>query len=176
MKPSEISFSEIESKIFLIQGEKVLLDSDLAELYQIPTRRLNEQVRRNLKRFPRDFIFILSNQDLAILKSQFATSRLHWGGRRKPPMAFTEQGVAKLSSVLNSDRAIDVNIAIMRTFVKIREVLNSNQEFKKRLEALEAKYDGKFRLVFDAIKELLSTHAVPRKRVIGLDPRIKGTS
>ena len=164
----EISFAEIEANIFLIQGEKVLLDSDLARLYQIPTKRLNEQVRRNIKRFPKDFIFILSNQDLTILKSQFATSRFNWGGRRKPPMAFTEQGVAMLSSVLHSDRAVDVNIAIMRTFVKLREVLNSNQEVGKKLEALEAKYDGKFRLVFDAIKELMSSHEVPRKRIIGL--------
>jgi len=171
MKPKEISFSEIESRIFLIQGEKVLLDSDLAELYQIPTKRLKEQVKRNAKRFPRDFMFVLSNQDFTILRSQFATSRLAWGGLRIPPMVFTEQGVAMLSSVLNSDRAIDVNIAIMRTFVKLREVLNSNQEFKEKFNALEAKYDVKFRLVFDAIKELMSTSAVPRKRIIGLEPK-----
>ena len=169
MKPKEISFSEIESKIFLIRGEKVLLDFDLATLYQVSTKRLKEQVRRNLKRFPNDFLIILTDQDLTILRSQIATSSGGWGGRRNHPFAFTEQGVAMLSSVLNTDRAIDVNIAIMRTFVKLREVLNSNQEFQKKLTELEAKYDGKFRLVFDAIKELMSNHSVPRKRIIGLE-------
>jgi hypothetical protein len=116
MKQNPISLESIESKIYLIRGEKVLLDQDLAELYAVPTMRLNEQVKRNAGRFPEDFMFRLSNQEFTVLKSQFAISRLAWGGRRTLPLAFTEQGVAMLSAVLNSERAIDVNIAIMRAY------------------------------------------------------------
>lgn len=159
---------EIESQIYLIRGLKVMLDHDLAELYQIPTKRLNEQVKRNLGRFPADFMFSLTNQELAILKSQFATSRLDWGGRRKATQAFTEQGIAMLSSVLHSDRAIEVNIAIMRAFVKMRQALSLHRDLEKKLNEMEARYEGKFKVVFDAIKELMSAHAVPRKRIIGL--------
>jgi hypothetical protein len=164
MSLQEIGPDDIESKIFQIRGEKVMLDQDLAQLYQVPTMRLNEQVKRNARRFPSDFMFQLSDQEFRILKSQFAISRSSWGGRRTPPLAFTEQGVAMLSAVLNSDRAIDVNIAIMRAFVRMRQVQGSNREFEKRMAELEAKYDGKFRQVFEAIKELLSSHAVPRKK------------
>ena len=160
---------KIESQIYLIRGLKVMLDHDLAELYQIPTKRLNEQVRRNAERFPPDFMFILTNQELAILKSQFATSSLNWGGRRKPTAAFTEQGIAMLSSVLHSDRAIEVNIAIMRAFVKMRQALSLHQDLEKKLLEMESRSEGKFKVVFDAIKELMSAHSVPRKRVIGLD-------
>jgi hypothetical protein len=119
MTSDEIEVTGIETKIYLVRGQKVMLDRDLAELYQVPTKRLKEQVRRNQKRFPADFMFALSNQELGILRSQFATSSLGWGGHRIPPFAFTEQGIAMLSSVLQSDRAIHVNIAIMRAFVQL---------------------------------------------------------
>jgi hypothetical protein len=170
MATPEIYSDIIESKIYLIRGAKVMLDHDLADLYEISTQRLNEQVRRNLKRFPPDFMFSLTDQEFRDLISQIAISSSSWGGRRKPPLAFTEQGVAMLSAVLHSDRAIDVNVAIMRTFVRLRQVLNSNKEFEKRLLELEAKYDGKLKIVFEAIRELMSTHAVPRKQIVGLSP------
>src|SRR5688572_11994467 len=116
MSKTEVEVTEVESKIYLIRGEKVLLGPDLAKLYQVPTKQLTEHVKRNLKRFPADFMFSLSNQEFAILRSQFATSSGTWGGTRVPPLAFTKQGVAMLSTVLNSERAIEVNIAVMRTF------------------------------------------------------------
>ncbi|MGK5082051.1 ORF6N domain-containing protein [Bdellovibrionota bacterium FG-1] len=168
MTKIEVKVSEIESKIFLIRGEKILLGPDLAEVYEVPTKRLSEQVRRNLRRFPLDFMFILTDQEFRNLKSQFATSSSEWGGSRKPPMAFTEQGVAMLSTVLNSDRAIEVNIAIMRAFVRLRKVLILDKEFENRIAQIERKYDGRFKVVFEAIRELISTRSVPRKRIIGL--------
>src|SRR3989338_7290082 len=134
----------IESKIYLICGEKVMLDSDLAVLYQVPTMRLNEQVRRNIERFPSDFCFLLTKQEFTALISQFAISNEGRGGRRKLPLVFTEQGIAMLSSVLKSEQAIGVNVAIMRTFVKLRQLINSNQQFEKKLAELEAKYDLAF--------------------------------
>jgi hypothetical protein len=158
--PAEV----IERKIYLIRGQKVMLDSDLAELYGVTTKRLNEQVRRNLKRFPSDFMFQLSNEEAESLRSQFATSKR--GGRRYLPYAFTEQGVAMLSSVLNSRRAIEVNIQIMRAFVKLREMIASNKELAKRLDELESKYDEQFKVVFDAIRELMAP-VDPKKRKIG---------
>lgn len=160
--------ADIESKIYLIRGQKVMLDFDLAELYQVPLIRLNQQVRRNEYRFPSDFMFILSFQEVANLKSQFVISSSGWGGRRTPPLAFTEQGIAMLSSVLNSRTAVEVNIAIIRTFVQLREVLKSNRELEKKITELESKYDGQFRVVFQTIREILSNHSVPRKRIIGL--------
>ncbi len=170
MNSIDVDFREIESKIYLIRGEKVLLGPDLAKLYQVPTKRLNEQVKRSLKRFPSDFMFSLTDQEFMRLRSQFATSNVGRGGNRVPPFAFTEQGVAMLSSVLNSDRAVEVNVVIMRTFVRLRKVLNLDSEFEKRMLKLEAKYDGQFKLVFDAIRELMSSHTIPRKRIIGLSP------
>jgi hypothetical protein len=168
MEIPQVDLIEVESKIYLIRGHKVMLDYDLAELYQVPTMRLNEQVRRNLNRFPSDFMFTLSNQEFRNLISQIAISSSNYGGRRKPPLAFTEQGVAMLSSVLKSERAAEVNIEIMRTFVKLREVLKMDQTFEKKILELESKYDEKFRIVFAAIKELMSERAVPKKRIIGL--------
>jgi len=138
---------DFESKIYLIRGEKVMLDFDLAELYQVPTKQLNQQVKRNLYRFPSEFMFYLSDQELINLKSQIVTSSLDWGGRRKRPSAFTEHGIAMLSSVLNSRRAIE-----------------------KRIAELESKSDRRFKIVFDAIREIMSKHAVPSKRIIGLGP------
>lgn len=146
-----------------------MLDYDLASLYEVPTMRLNEQVRRNAKRFPPDFMFPLSDHEFGLLISQIAISKKGRGGRRTPPLAFTEQGVAMLSAVLKSDRAIDVNIAIMRAFVRIRQVLSSNTQLEKKMAVLESKYDRKFKIVFTAIRKLMSEQVVPRKRVIGLD-------
>ena len=158
--PAEV----IERKIYLIRGHKVMLDGDLAELYGVATKRLNEQVRRNLRRFPSDFMFQLSSKEAESLRSQIATSKR--GGRRYLPYAFTEQGVAMLSSVLNSDRAIEVNIQIMRAFVKLREMIASNKDLAKRLDELESKYDKQFKVVFDAIRELM-TPPEPKRRRIG---------
>ena len=162
METSSYELSDIESKIYMIRGQKVMLDEDLARLYQVPTMRLNEQVKRNAGRFPGDFMFRLTDQEFRILTSQIAISSLGHGGRRSPPMAFTEQGVAMLSAVLHSERAIDVNVAIMRAFVRLRQVLNSNPEFEIRLSELEAKYDSKFKIVFDALRKLVSSPSSSR--------------
>ena len=127
-----IPIERIAEKIYLIRDEKVMLDSDLAELYDVPTKRLNEQVKRNIRRFPEDFMFQLTQEEFENLKSQFATSS--WGGRRTFPYAFTEQGVAMLSSVLHSDRAIDINVAIMRTFIRLREMLSTHKDLARKIE------------------------------------------
>jgi len=148
---SMISIERIERAILLIRGHKVMLGYDLAELYGVTTKRLNEQVRRNLSRFPEDFMFQLAESETHLLRSQFATSKKGRGGRRYQPYVFTEQGVAMLSSVLNSERAIKVNIEIMRAFVRLRQILASNKELAKRLDELEKKYDTQFKVVFDAI-------------------------
>ncbi len=145
----------IERKILFLRGQKVILDADLAELYGVPTKLFNQAVRRNSQRFPEDFMFQLTNQELANLRLQFVTSRRH-GGRRYLPLAFTEQGVAMLSSVLNSERAISVNIEIMRAFVRLRQILSSNKELSRRLDELEKKYDNHFKVVFDAIRQLMA--------------------
>ena len=145
----------IERKIYMIRGHKVMLDSDLAGLYGVETKRLNEQVRRNLKRFPDDFMFQLTPEEAESLRSQIATLEKGRGEHRKYlPLVFTEQGVAMLSGVLTSDRAIEVNVQIMRTFVKLRQMLASNAELARKLTALEKKYDSQFKMVFDAIRQL----------------------
>ena len=168
---SKIKIAGIESKIYLIRGEKVMLDYDLAELYQVPTKRLKEQVKRNQSRFPSDFMFQLTENEGEFLKSQFATSNTGRGGRRILPVAFTEHGIAMLSSVLNSERAVEVNIAVIRSFIRLRQVLNSNQELSKRILDLELKCDGRFKSIFEAIRELMSERSVPRKRIMGLGKR-----
>ena len=155
--------SIIEGKIYLIRGKKVMLDRDLAELYGVETKGLIRAVKRNMERFPSDFMLLLTQQEVAILRYQFGTSS--WGGRRYLPYAFTEQGVAMLSSVLNSERAIQVNIQIIRTFTKLRELLSSNAELRKKIEEMERKYDQQFRVVFDAIKKLLEPSEGPRKKI-----------
>ncbi len=134
---SIIPTENIQNKIYFIRDKKVMLDSDLAELYQVETKRLNEQVKRNIDRFPSDFMFQLSDKEWKILKSQNATSS--WGGRRTLPLAFTEQGVSMLSSVLNSKRAIQVNIQIIRIFTRMRELLLSHQELLKELDIIKQK-------------------------------------
>jgi len=155
----------IERVILLIRGHKVMLDADLAALYGVTTKRLNEQVRRNKKRFPADFMFQLTTEEAKSLRSQFATSNRGRGGRRYAPLAFTEQGVAMLSTVLNSERAIQVNIEIMRAFVRLRGMIASHDDLARKLEALEKKYDAQFKGVFDAIRELMASPAPQRRRV-----------
>lgn len=155
----------IETKIFLIRGQRVMLDADLSELYGVSTKRLNEQVRRNLNRFPPDFMFQLSEGETEVLRSQIATSKAGRGGRRYLPYVFTEQGVAMLSSVLNSERAIKVNILIMRAFVKLREMVSLHADLAKKLEAVEKKYDAQFKVVFDAIRALMAEPEKPRKKI-----------
>jgi len=159
MLPNEV----IISKIYFIRGQKVMLDSDLAELYGVETRRLNEQVKRNISRFPEDFMFQLSEIEYENLKSQFATSS--WGGRRKPPNVFTEHGVLMLSSVLNSDKAIKVNIQIMRIFTKIREMLTDNLSIKLEIEEIKKKLanqDKNIELVFNYLDELIEKQEIPK--------------
>jgi hypothetical protein len=156
----------IVTKIYFVRGQKIMLDEDLAELYQVPTGRLNEQVKRNIDRFPEDFMFQLTKEEFENLKSQNATSS--WGGRRKLPSAFTEHGVLMLSSVLSSGRAVAVNIQIMRIYTKMREMLMTNQEILLKLEQLERKVDGHdedIQVIFDYLKQLLNPPAKPRPRV-----------
>jgi hypothetical protein len=163
-----ISMDRIAEIILLIRGQKVMLDSDLAELYGVETKVLIQAVKRNLARFPEDFMFQLTQQEHTNLRSQIVTSKR--GGRRYPPYAFTEQGVAMLSSVLRSERAIYVNIAIMRAFVQLRQLLASNTELSRKLAALERKYDAQFKVVFDAIRELMTPPEPKNKRPIGFGP------
>ena len=156
----------VERYILLIRGHRVMLDTDLAILYDVPTKRLNEQVMRNKKRFPSDFMFQLTAEEVERLRSQFATLKPGRGQHRKyRPYAFTEQGVAMLSSVLHSERAIQVNIAIMRAFVQLREMIGSNKGLARRLNELEKKYDSQFRVVFEAIRELMAEPEPKVKRI-----------
>jgi hypothetical protein len=157
----------IERSIYTIRGERVMLDADLAALYGVTTGRLNEQVRRNLDRFPPDFAFVLTPREAANLISQIAISRSGHGGRRKLPWAFTEQGVAMLSSVLHSPRAVAVNVEIMRAFVRLRGLLATHSDLARKLEVLEQKYDGKFRVVFDAIRLLMAPGVAAERERIG---------
>jgi phage regulator Rha-like protein len=155
----------IESKILFIRGKKVMLDRDLAPLYGVETKMLNRAVKRNTERFPEDFMFQLSKEEYTeLLRCQFGT--LKRGQHSKySPYAFTENGVAMLSSVLNSRRAIQVNIQIMRTFTKIREMIATHKELKQKIEEMEKKYDYQFKVVFDAIKQLVEPPQRPRKRI-----------
>src|SRR3972149_9274301 len=160
-KKSVIPLEQIERRIFLLRGQKVLLSADLAELYGVETKVLVQAVKRNLDRFPDDFMFQLSPKELAVLRSQSVTSneKSGRGGRRYPPYAFTEQGVAMLSSVLHSERAIHVNIEIMRAFVRLRRMVESVAELRRKVDALEQRYDAQFREVFDAIRALMEPPA-----------------
>ncbi len=158
----------IEQSILVIRGQNVLLDSDLAKLYGVETGQLTRAVRRNIDRFPEDFMFQLSDREFRDLRCQFGTSR-SWGGRRYPPRVFTEQGVSMLSSVLRSRRAIQVNVQIMRTFVRLRKMLSSHEELARKLKALEGKYDKQFKVVFDAIRQL-TRPPESRRRQIGFHP------
>jgi hypothetical protein len=175
---SMIPVERIERSILLIRGHKVMLDADLARLYGVETKALNRAVKRNLSRFPEDFMFQVTAEEFenlkchigtSNLKSQFAISGSGWGGRRHPPYAFTEQGVAMLSSVLRSKRAVQVNIEIMRAFVRLRRILSSNKELARKLEDLERKigaHDQQIQTIFQAIRQLMAPPE-PKKRKMG---------
>jgi len=154
-----VPYEQIEGKIYLLRGKKVMLDRDLARLYGVKTMVLNQAVKRNIKRFPEDFMFVLTQNELKNWISQIVISKNeHRGGTRFLPTAFTEQGIAMLSGVLNSDRAIIVNIQIIRTFTKLREMVQENDFLRRKLEILEKDYDEKFKIVFDAIHRLLDSN------------------
>ena len=159
-----IPLERVERLILIVRGQRVMLDTDLAKLYGVETKALNRAHARNRERFPQDFAFQLTEKEFVDLRCQFGTSR--WGGRRYRPNAFTEQGVAMLSGVLHSRRAVQVNVAIMRTFVRLRQMLASNARLARKLEEMEEKYDSQFKIVFDAIRELM-TPREPKKRRIG---------
>ena len=161
-----IPTERIEQAILLIRGQKVMLDADLALLYGVETKVLVQAVKRNTNRFPKDFMFQLSQDEHSVLRSQIVTSKGR-GGRRYPPYAFTEQGVAMLSSVLRSEQAVEVNIEIMRAFVRLREMLASHKDLARRLDKLEEKYDVQFKVVFDAIRHLMAPPDPEPKRRIG---------
>jgi hypothetical protein len=170
-----IALEMIGNKILLIRGQKVMLDKDLAMLYGVKTFNLNKAVKRNIIRFPSDFMFQLSKQEFSNLKFQFGISS--WGGTRKLPYAFTEQGVAMLSSVLRSERAAQVNIAIMRVFVKLREIISTHKELAAKLRELELKietHDEQITAIFEVINQLLTPPETP-KRKIGFEVREKRT-
>ena len=163
----------IERRIFLIRGQKVMLSTDLATLYGVQPRALVQAVKRNKDRFPEDFMFQLSRGEFAVLKSQIVISR--WGGlRRATPYAFTEQGVAMLSSVLRSKRAAQVNIVIMRAFVRLREILMTDKDLARKFEEMEKKYDVQFRMVFETLRKLAEPPDEARKRRVGFLAESKG--
>ncbi|MDD3581307.1 MAG: ORF6N domain-containing protein [Desulfobacca sp.] len=164
-KPALIPAERIEHAIRMIRGEKVILDAELANLYEVETRVLVQAVKRHRDRFPADFMFQLTKAEFDHLRSPSVSSR-QWGGRRYPPYAFTEQGVAMLASVLNSPRAIQVNIEIIRAFIRLRQMLAAHTELAKKLAALEKKYDAQFKVVFEAIRQLM-TPPEPKRRRIG---------
>jgi hypothetical protein len=165
-KTNIIPIETIESKILFIRDQKVLLDKDLASLYGVTTMALNQAVSRNISRFPSDFMFQLTDKEFKNLKFQFGTSS--WGGTRKKPLVFTEQGVAMLSSVLRSERAVQVNIEIMRAFVKLREIISTHKELAQKLKELEYKiesHDGQITAIFDAINQLLTPPQGPVRKI-----------
>jgi len=162
---SIVHAGQIDSKIFNVRGHKVMLDADLAGLYGVTTFNLNKAVKRNMGRFPKDFMFQLTEEEAASLRFQIGMSKPKGrGGRRYLPYVFTEQGVAMLSSVLRSGRAVRVNITIMRAFVRLREMIASHKDLAKQLNDLERKYDAKFKIVFDAIRELMAPDK-PKQRI-----------
>ena len=160
-----LSYDTIERRIYFIRGKKVMFDRDLAALYGVDTGHFNQSVSRNLERFPEDFMFPLNDREFKNLISQFGISS--WGGTRKMPRLFTEHGILMLSSILNSKRAIQVNIQIMRTFTRIREFILNHKDLQKKIQNLERKYDSQFRAVFETIKELEEPIKQKRKRTIG---------
>jgi len=166
--PSLVPSERIDRAILLIRGHKVMLDRDLASLYQVPTKALLQAVKRNIARFPEDFMFQLSREELANWRSQIVTSNPSAKmGLRRSPFAFTEQGVAMLSSVLRSPRAVLVNVEIMRAFVRLRQILAANADLARKLDALEKKFDAQFKVVFEAIRQLMAPPPEPKRRKIG---------
>ena len=161
-----VALENIGNLIYLVRGQKVMLDQDLADLYKVTTSNLNKAVKRNPDRFPEDFMFQLTKEEFEHLRFQIGISKeSSRGGRRYLPYAFTEQGVSMLSSVINSKQAILVNIQIMRTFVRLRQMLLANKDLAKRLDELEAKYDKQFKVVFEAIRQLMQTEVKPKRRI-----------
>ena len=160
-----IPIERIEKKIYLIRQEKVMLDRDLAELYGVETRVLKQAVRRSIKRFPKEFMFEMNKEELANWRSQFVTSKSDMKGLRYAPMVFTEQGVAMLSSVLKSEKAIQVNIQIMKTFINLRKMMATHGELKRKIEEMEQKYDKQFKVVFNVIKKLLEEPQKDMKKI-----------
>ncbi len=164
---AHVSIAQVESTIRVVRGHRVMLDSDLASLYGTTTKRVNEQVRRNLARFPRDFVFELTQEEWSALRSQIATSNDGRGGRRFAPFAFTEHGAVMLANVLSSRRAIDASILIVRTFVRLRELLQTNDELARKIRKLEHRYDGQFHEVFRAFRHLINPRLSRRRQRIG---------
>lgn len=160
-----VQAERIERVILVLRGERVILDSEIALLYGVETKVLVRAMKRNLSRFPRDFMFQLTGEEAEFLRCQSGTSKKGRGGRRYLPYAFTEQGVAMLSSVLNSDRAIRVNIELMRAFVRLRQVMTSQADLLRRLDELEQKYDAQFKVVFDALRQLMAPPEAPGRRI-----------
>jgi phage regulator Rha-like protein len=152
---SLIPVERIEKKIYVFRGERVMLDSDLAEIYEVETKMFNRAVKRNINRFPEDFMFQLTAEEDERLRSQIGTSKKGRGGRRYLPYVFTEHGAIMAASILNSDRAVEVSVQVVRAFIKMRQMLASNADLAKKIEALERKYDSQFKVVFDAIKQLM---------------------
>ncbi len=155
----------IENRIYFIRGQKVMLDSDLAELYGVATKVLVQAVKRNAKRFPEDFMFQLANQDVPVLRSQIVTSSSQHGGRRYLPYVFTEHGAIMAASMLNSDRAIEVSIHVVRAFVRLREMIATHKDLASKLEKLEKRYDAQFKVVFDAFRELMIPPSPQQKKI-----------
>ena len=166
-----IPMERIEKSILLIRGERVILDADLAALYGVTTARLNQQVRRNIDRFPEDFAFLLTKEEFANLKLHFATSSSMWGGRRKPPFAFTEHGALMAANVLKTSTAIKTSVQVVRAFVRLRQMLASHAELARKLAVLEKKYDAQFKVVFDAIRQLMAPAEPRKQRRIGFHAR-----
>lgn len=164
-----LATADLSHLILTIRRQRVLLDSDLAALYGVETKNLNKAVQRNKERFPADFMFQLSSEEHKALRFQSGTSKTGRGGRRHLPYAFTQEGIAMLSSVLRSPRAIQVNLAIMRAFVRLRQLALSVEEVARKLDSLEQKYEGKFKVVFDALRQLMTPPAQPQRQ-IGFHP------
>jgi ORF6N domain len=162
---SLVPIEKIQAAIYEIRGEKVMLDRDLASLYEVKTKMLKRAVRRHLDRFPEDFMFVLSRSEFQNWRRQFGTSKSDAMGLRHAPMAFTEHGIVMLSSVLNSKRAIQVNVEIVRAFIRLRQILGSHDELSQRLDELERKYDRQFKIVFDAIRQLTAPPPAQRKQI-----------
>jgi hypothetical protein len=164
---SLIPDEKIERSILLLRGHRVILDADFAALYGVTTARLNQQVRRNIDRFPEDFAFVLTKAEFDDLKLHFATSSSGWGGRRKPPFAFTEHGALMAANVLKTPTAVTTSVQVVRAFVRLREMLATHKELACRLDELEKKYDAQFQVVFDAIRQLMTPPPTTPKRRIG---------
>lgn len=165
MQTSLVPSEHIAGKIYLIRGQKVMLDRDLAILYEVKIEALNQSVKRNIERFPEDFMFQITKDEFESLRSQIVISKPGRGGVRYLPFAFTEQGVAMLSSVLKSARAVQVNIQIIRTFTKLRELITDNEDLRRKLEVMEKQYDENFKIVFEAMKQLLASDSEPKPEI-----------